>query len=104
MTTTANWTSGDTTALFDAILALDTVDETEQFFRDLCTLHEIEELSQRWAIARKLNEGLPYRQIADETSSSTATVTRINQWLRHGTGGYRLMLDRLALDEPPEST
>ena len=40
--------------------------------------------------------GLSYREIADQTGVSTATITRINQWLQHGTGGYRQALDRLA--------
>ena len=33
-------------------------------------------------------------KIAEEVGTSTATVTRVNQWLHHGTGGYRLVLDR----------
>ena len=28
--------------------------------------------------------------------ASTATVTRVAQWLRHGEGGYRAVLDRAA--------
>jgi TrpR-related protein YerC/YecD len=54
-------------------------------------------MSQRWHIARLLEQGLPYREISEQTGSSTATVTRISQWLRHGEGGYRLVLDRLGL-------
>lgn len=103
MTTTSDWTSSDSTALFEAVLALETPEEAARFFRDLCTIHEIDEFSQRWAIARKLDQGLPYRRIAEETASSTATVTRINQWLKHGTGGYRLMLDRLGSTPPKET-
>ena len=95
MTTQDDWTSADTTALFEAIMSLRDVDEAEQFFRDLCTLRELEEMTQRWAIARMLAQGHPYREIADETRSSTATVTRIAQWLRHGAGGYTMILDRL---------
>jgi TrpR-related protein YerC/YecD len=45
---------------------------------------------------RLLSEGLSYRDIADRTGASTATVTRINQWLQHGTGGYQMMLERMA--------
>ena len=95
--TTPDWTDEDTDALFSAMLSLDTLEEAERFFRDLCTRHELEELSHRWAVARHLAAGLPYRQIAEETGSSTTTVTRINQWLRHGEGGYRLVLERLGL-------
>lgn len=97
MTIADDWTSGDTTALFEAVLSVETVDEAERFFRDLCTLHELEELTQRWAVVRRLADGIPYRKIAEETGSSSATITRINQWLRHGAGGYALVLDRLGL-------
>ena len=96
MTTTDEWRTNDTAALFDAVLALRTPDEAAAFFRDLCTLRELTDLSHRWAVVRLLDQGHPYRQIAEETGASTATITRINQWLQHGAGGYRLVLDRLA--------
>ena len=72
------------------------VDEAADFFRDLCTRRELEEMSHRWAVVRLLDEGLSYREIAERTGASTATITRINQWLQHGTGGYRRMLERIA--------
>lgn len=89
-----DWRDDNATALFRAILTLGTVDEAAAFFRDLCTLRELADLSQRWTVARLLDRGLAYREIAEQTGASTATVTRINQWLRHGSGGYRLVLDR----------
>ncbi len=89
-----DWRSDDTAALFDAVLQLQTRDEAAAFFRDLCTYHELEELSQRWAVARLLASGLSYRKISEVVGASTTTITRISQWLQHGTGGYRLMLDR----------
>lgn len=89
-----DWRDDDTAALFEAVLTLDTVDEAASFFRDLCTRRELTDLSHRWAVARLLAHGLPYREIAEQTGASTATVTRINQWLRHGAGGYRLALER----------
>ena len=92
-----DWQNDDSDALFDAILALENRAEAASFFRDLCTLRELDEMTHRWAVARLLALGLPYREIASRAGSSTATVTRINQWLQHGTGGYRLMLDRLGL-------
>ena len=95
MTTTNGWQTKDTSALFEAVLAVRTEDEAAAFFRDLCTLRELTDLSHRWAVVRLLDQGHPYRQIAEETGASTATITRINQWLLHGAGGYRLVLDRL---------
>jgi TrpR-related protein YerC/YecD len=80
--------------LFDAILALETRQETEAFFRDLCTLSELEAMTHRWQVARLLEQGLPYLEIAERTGASTTTVTRVAHWLNHGEGGYRLALDR----------
>jgi TrpR-related protein YerC/YecD len=91
-----DWRDAHTDALLEAIVALDTTDEAARFFRDLCTRRELEELSHRWLIARLLDEGIPYREIAARTGASTATITRINQWLLHGAGGYRAALDRMA--------
>ena len=36
---------------------------------------------------------------AAATGVSTATIVRINQWLRHGTGGYQHMLDKMHLNQ-----
>lgn len=95
MTTRADdWRTADTKALAEAILSIDDVDDLQAFLRDVCTLRELNELASRWHIARLLDDGLPQREIADRVGASTATVTRVNQWLHHGTGGYRLVLDR----------
>jgi TrpR-related protein YerC/YecD len=92
--TDTDWLTDDTKALLEAILRLESFDDAADFFRDLCTRRELEDLSQRWAVVRLLDHGIPYREIAERTGASTATVTRINQWLTHGTGGYRRALDR----------
>lgn len=97
-----DWRNDATAALFDAIVSLESREQAAHFFRDLCTRRELEEISQRWAVVRKLAEGRPYREIAAETGVSTATIVRINQWLRHGTGGYQEMLDRLQIGQEQE--
>ena len=94
-----DWRNDETAALFDAILVLDSREEAAHFFRDLCTRRELEELSQRWAVVRQLADGHPYREIAAATGVSTATIVRINQWLRHGTGGYQQMLGKLGIGQ-----
>ena len=70
-------------------------EELKRFLRDLCTYGELEALSHRWQIVRLLAEERPYLEIADRVHTSTATVTRVAQWLRHGAGGYRLALSRI---------
>ena len=107
MTTATNpddWRTEATAELFEAILSLRDREEAAAFFRDLCTRRELEEMSSRWRVVRMLAAGIPYRRIAAETGVSTATITRINQWLRHGRGGYLAVLARLGLtsDEPDQ--
>ena len=88
------WKTEELEALCRALLTLETVDELALFLRDLCTRTEIDELSSRWSVASLLEEGLPYREISERTGVSTTTIGRVNEWRRHGTGGYRLVLDR----------
>ncbi|MFO7548578.1 MAG: YerC/YecD family TrpR-related protein [Acidimicrobiia bacterium] len=94
-----DWRDEDTRSLFEAILDLQTVDEAAAFFRDLCTRRELEEMSHRWAVVRLLDQGLSYREVSERTGASTATIGRINEWLQHGTGGYRRALDRAGKGE-----
>src|SRR4029077_3339945 len=82
--------------LADAVLALRTRDEVRRFLRDLCTLGELEALAHRWQIARLVDSGSSYLEIAETVHTSTATVTRVAHWLRHGAGGYALALGRMA--------
>ena len=99
-----DWRSEHTDALFGAILRLDTPDETARFFRDLCTLGELRDLAQRWAVVRMLDQGLHYAEISHRTGASTATITRIAQWLHHGEGGYLRALERLRAANGDPST
>jgi TrpR-related protein YerC/YecD len=89
------WRTPDTESLLTAILRLETMAEAERFFRDLCTLSELHDMAQRWAVVRLLDSGMHYAEISRTTGASTATITRIASWLNHGEGGYRAMLDKL---------
>ena len=96
-----DWRTEELQALFEAILRLETADDAESFFRDLCTIGELHDMAQRWAVVRMLEGGMHYAEISRRTGASTATITRINSWLQHGEGGYRRMLDRLAVEGSP---
>ena len=80
--------------LADAVLLLRDRDDAKRFLRDLCTLAELEQLTHRWQIVRLLEQKVSYLDIAERIGTSTATVTRVAHWLRHGTGGYRAVLER----------
>ncbi len=98
------WRSADVEALLDALLQVETVEEAAAFLRDLCTLGELRDLAQRWAVVRLLDAGLHYSEISRRTGASTATITRIASWLNHGEGGYRLLLDRVARGSGADET
>jgi TrpR-related protein YerC/YecD len=89
------WRDEAAAELFEAVLRLETADEASAFFRDLCTLGELHDLAQRWAVVRLLDQGMHYGEISRRTGASTATITRIAQWLHHGEGGYLRALERL---------
>ncbi|MEO5633602.1 YerC/YecD family TrpR-related protein [Gaiella sp.] len=78
-----------------ALRTLRTDGEVTAFLRDLCTRSELEALAHRWQTARLVDKGVPYVEIAERVPTSTATVTRVAQWVRHGAGGYRIALDRV---------
>jgi TrpR-related protein YerC/YecD len=81
--------------LFEAILTLQSVEECYVFFDDLCTVNEIQSMSQRLEVARMLRLDQTYKQIEQETSASTATISRVKRCLHYGNDGYKLALDRL---------
>lgn len=83
--------------LFDVIATLKTSAEVKKFLRDICTLSELKAMSERWQVAQLVKQGVPYRTIAKKTGSSTATITRVANWLHHGLGGYKLMLERMKI-------
>ncbi len=80
--------------LFEAVLTLKTVEECEKFFGDVCTIKEIQEISQRYEVARMLAQGKVYNEIAKETGASTATISRVNKCINYGEGGYKIALER----------
>ncbi len=88
------WKTKSLQNLAQAFLSLKNETEMMNFLRDLCTLEELKEFSQRWEIAQLLHTGKTYREIAKLTGVSTTTVTRIAHWLTSGMDGYKLALQR----------
>lgn len=80
--------------LFDVILSLKTQKEAANFFRDLLTMAELKEFSNRWQMVKLLAKGKPYLEIAQTLKVSTTTVARVAHWLNDGLGGYALALTK----------
>ena len=79
--------------LFQAILKLETVEECYKFFEDLCTVPELRALSQRFLVAKMLDDQKVYSDIVAQTGASTATISRVNRSLNHGCDGYRIVFE-----------
>jgi TrpR-related protein YerC/YecD len=80
--------------LIEAFTGLRDKTITAAFLRDICTTTEIDAMGQRLQVARLVNDGVSYQEISRRTGASTATVTRVAQWLHHGEGGYATVLKR----------
>ena len=88
-----------TDKLFEAILTLKNVEECYRFFEDICTIKEIQSLSQRLEVAHLLQQNKSYIEISKKTGASTATISRVNRCFTYGTGGYKEALERLEKGE-----
>ena len=85
--------------LFDAILCLKDKEECYAFFEDVCTVNELLSISQRYEVAKMLRENSTYRDIADKTGASTATISRVNRSLNYGCDGYDMVFARMQQSE-----
>lgn len=90
-----------TEQLFKAILELKDIEECYRFFDDLCTISEIQSLSQRFEVAHLLRLKKTYETIKKETGASTATISRVRRCFDYGNDAYDEMLGRLYPDETP---
>lgn len=81
--------------LFDCILSLKSQEECYAFFEDLCTVTELQAISQRIVVAKMLSEKRVYSDIVKETGASTATISRVNRSLQFGCNGYEKLFERI---------
>ncbi len=84
-----------TKRLFQAILNLQNLEECSNFFEDICTIKEIQDISQRLEVAELLSQNISYLEISKKTGASTATISRVNKCLIYGNDGYKTALERL---------
>ena len=81
--------------LLEGILTLQTLDEALEFFKDLCTVSEMQSMAQRYVVARMLTDKRVYKDIVSETGASTATISRVNRSLSDSSNGYALVFSRV---------
>ena len=87
--------SEDTDLLFEGIMSLKSKDECYKFFEDLCTVNELISMAQRFHVARDLYDGKTFLQIEAQTGTSSATISRVNRCFNYGSGGYKMVIEKL---------
>ncbi|MCR4726522.1 MAG: hypothetical protein K5753_04810 [Clostridia bacterium] len=81
--------------LCEVFAEIDNADDFARLLEDLCTYNEYEQLAQRLYAAKLFLQGGTYSKINEETSVSSATLSRISRCIRHGSGGYGEVLKKL---------
>ena len=74
-------------------------EECYEFFDDICTIKEIQDMTQRMDTAILLSKGYSYHKITEIVDVSTATIGRVSKCLNYGSGGYRKAIDKLNISE-----
>lgn len=89
--TSVRWT-------FDAILTLENREECYQFFDDLCTVNELQSLSQRLQVAKMIKQGYTYATIEKNLVLLQRTISRVKRSLQWGNDAYTMILERLNIE------
>ena len=79
---------------YEAIMTLRSQEECRRFFEDICTIKELQAISQRMRVACLLDSGSNYIEVSEATGASSATISRVNRCLNYGSG-YREAINNL---------
>lgn len=80
--------------LCKAVVACRTEQQAAEFLRDVGTLTELKDWSERLEMAERIMQGQTYREITEDMGVSTTTVTRVARYLKDGKG-YSSFLQKL---------
>lgn len=73
-------------ALYKVLLRLETLEDCQALFDDLCTRKEVEKMAERLQAAKLLIEGNTYNQVIAQTEISSATLSRVSRCVQYGSG------------------
>ena len=78
----------------EPIRTLRSQEACRRFFEDICTIKELQAISQRMRVACLLDSGSNYIEVSEATGASSATISRVNRCLNYGSG-YREAINNL---------
>ena len=81
--------------LFSVILKLENTEDCYNFFEDICTIKEVQDMAQRLDVAIALDEGKNYQEITKDVNVSSATISRVSRCLNYGCGGYKKAIEQV---------
>ena len=84
----------DEELFYEAIMTLRSQEECRRFFEDICTIKELQAISQRMRVACQLDSGSNYLEVSEAPGASSATISRVNRCLNYGSG-YREAINNL---------
>jgi TrpR family trp operon transcriptional repressor len=80
--------------LLKAVLSIDQRQELEQFFIEMFTPAELEDISLRWKLLKDLNQGVTQRKIAQKYGISLCKITRGSKLLKKQTSLVKKILNK----------
>ena len=80
-------------ALYALIAQLQTAEDCNALFEDLCTMKEIEKMAERVYAAKLLLEGKTYNQVISQADISSATLSRVSRCVQYGQGYSQFLKD-----------
>lgn len=72
--------------LYNLLASIESEEDIELLFEDLCTKKEVEQMAQRITAAKLLMEGKTYIQVIEKTDISSATLSRVSRCVQYGEG------------------
>ncbi|MBO4479698.1 MAG: hypothetical protein J5774_04970 [Clostridia bacterium] len=79
--------------LVQVVAKMNSADDVYNFFSDLCTIKELQDMAQRFEMALLLKDGANYQNVAAQVGASSATISRVNRCLVYGNGGYEKAIE-----------
>ena len=79
--------------LMKVIAKMSSADDCYDFFSDLCTIKELQDMAQRFEMAVLLKGGANYQDVVAAVGTSSATISRVNRCLMYGNGGYEKAIE-----------
>ena len=77
--------------LYRIIAGLQSPQECQMLFEDLCTQKELEKMAERVYAAKLLLEGKTYNQVIAQSDISSATLSRVSRCVQYGEGYSKLL-------------